>query len=83
MVTIEKLFDDGEDVLSRNPDVTFLHTLLVLLFPFFFPTCKYRAKVNLFRKTDLADMLRTKKRWQTEDASAFPKLTDERIALSI
>ena len=25
MVTVEKLFDDGEDVLSSNPDVTFLH----------------------------------------------------------
>jgi hypothetical protein len=27
MVAIEKLFDDGEDVLGRNPDVTFLHVV--------------------------------------------------------
>ena len=25
MIGIEKLFDDGENVLCRNPDVTFLH----------------------------------------------------------
>jgi hypothetical protein len=25
MIAVEKLFDDGEDVLSCNPDVTFLH----------------------------------------------------------
>jgi hypothetical protein len=25
MITVEKLFDDGEDVLGSNPDVTFLH----------------------------------------------------------
>jgi len=28
MITIEKLFDDGEDVLSGNPDVSFLHILV-------------------------------------------------------
>ena len=30
MVGIEELFDDGEDVLCRNPDVTFLHDVMVL-----------------------------------------------------
>ena len=29
MVGIEKLFYDGEDVLCSNPDVTFLHNLIV------------------------------------------------------
>ena len=27
MVTVQEFFDDGEDVLSRHPDVTFLHNL--------------------------------------------------------
>jgi hypothetical protein len=32
MVTIEKLFDDGEDVLGRNPDVALLsHNIIILL----------------------------------------------------
>ena len=26
VTAVEKLFDDGEDVLSRNPNITFLHT---------------------------------------------------------
>jgi hypothetical protein len=34
MVTIEKLFDDGEDVLGRNPDVTFLHILIFFTYSF-------------------------------------------------
>ena len=32
MIRIEKLFDDGEDVLCRNPDITFLHNLNVIKF---------------------------------------------------
>ena len=32
MITIEKLFDDGEDVLSGNPDVSFLHTYFIYSF---------------------------------------------------
>jgi hypothetical protein len=35
MITVEKLFDDGENVLGRNPDVTFLHIdILILLLAF-------------------------------------------------
>ena len=30
MIAVEKLFDDGEDVLSRNPDVTFLHSVVFI-----------------------------------------------------
>jgi hypothetical protein len=29
MITVEKLFDDGEDVLGSNPDVTFLHIIVL------------------------------------------------------
>ena len=32
MIAIEKLFDDGEDVLSCNPDVTFLHNIFYLIY---------------------------------------------------
>ena len=41
MVGIEKLFDDGEDVLGRNPDVTFLHSAMsiCLVVHFHRPTC--------------------------------------------
>jgi hypothetical protein len=48
MIAIEKLFDDGENVLSRNPDVTFLHSLFAC---FVYSSSeqtasKYRAKVK-------------------------------------
>ena len=36
VIAVEKLFDDGEDVLGRNPDVTFLHVIyffMILPFP--------------------------------------------------
>jgi hypothetical protein len=35
MIAIEKLFDDGEDVLGRNPDVTFLHSFYFFTFYLF------------------------------------------------
>jgi hypothetical protein len=34
VIAVEKLFDDGEDVLSCNPDVTFLHIPYLLLYCF-------------------------------------------------
>ena len=51
MIRVEELFDDGENVLGCNPDVTFLHILFILYYYFNFCSiiCKYRAKriINL------------------------------------
>ena len=48
MVRVEKLFYHGEDVLCCNPDITFLHIVIVLLFfRFHKQSCKHRAKVPL------------------------------------
>jgi hypothetical protein len=32
MIGIEKLFDNGEDVLCSNPNITFLHSIIEDLF---------------------------------------------------
>ena len=35
MIAIQELFDDGENVLSCNPDITFLHTFWFISFFFY------------------------------------------------
>ena len=45
MVDVEKLFDDGEDVLGRNPDVTFLHSCYMYCYDFVADTANVVPKI--------------------------------------
>ena len=45
MITVQEFFDDGEDVLGCNPNITFLHIVLFFSFHLMFTSSPYTIKM--------------------------------------